>query len=247
MLKLITAEIYRLLHRKTFFIYLILLAVAYLLIAFIRSGGFDENSILEDALIFFNFLPPVVGGILFAAIYNDDLNAKNLITLVGYGTSRTSIVLSRLLLMTLVSSIVFTLAPLMLFLTHAALGWTATASNMSTIYALAFKYLLLTLGYATISGIVVYGTQRTTTAMVTFVLCSLNIIGGMLSALLASLLGSELASRISTHFMLGISNRAYYAISGDGSLLLPLAEFFIYLLIAVLVSIFAFRRKEMEF
>jgi len=76
MLRLINGEIYRLLHKKSMYIYFCSLAAGYFLIAFIRSGGLNAQSIVNDAFNFFNFLPAIAGGFLFSTIYTDDLTRK---------------------------------------------------------------------------------------------------------------------------------------------------------------------------
>ena len=247
MLKVLNGEIFRLLHKKSMYIYFCSLAVGYFLIAFIRSGGFNEQSILDDAMNFFNFLPALAGGYLFSAIYTDDLTAKNLITLVGFGMNKARIVLVKFILTALFGAVIYALAPLLLYVVHAVFGWTATAGTMTTVYAVSLKYLLTTLGYSVLSGIAVYGLQRTTFAMVLYILLAFNVIGGLVTVFLVNMLGANLATHITNRLLSGLTDRILTGLASGTSLTAPIIEYVIFIAIAAAVSIMAFNKKEMEF
>ncbi|MCL1982266.1 MAG: hypothetical protein FWG53_04135 [Clostridiales bacterium] len=247
MLKIINSEIYRLLRKKSMYVYFCSLAAGYFLVAFIRSGGFGPQSIVSDAFNFFNFLPVFAGGFLFSAIYTDDLSAKNLTLLVGFGTGKATIVLAKLILTALCGAAVFALAPLLLYVAHAALGWPAAAGTMATVCAVSLKYLLATLGYSALSGIAVYGLQRTTFAMVLYVLLALNVVSGLVTVLLVNVFGERLAQILTSCLLSGITDRILGGIISGGPIAPPAVEYVAYLAIAAAVSIAAFERKEMEF
>jgi ABC-type transport system involved in multi-copper enzyme maturation permease subunit len=247
MRKLLNGEIYRLLHKKSLYIYFLALAGGYFVLAFIRSGGFDEEAIVRDAMNFFNFLPALAGGFLFAAVYTDDLSAKNLITLVGFGVSKTKIVLAKFVLMALFGAVVFVLSPLWLFVVHAMLGWTAAAGAMATVFAISLKYYLLSLGFAALAGIAVYGWQRPTFAMVLYIILAFNIIGGLVRVFLVNMLGDEAAYAIASHLLSGITDRIFAGVISDALLSAPYFEYIMYMAIAAALSVLAFHKKEMEF
>jgi len=242
MLKYIHGEIYRLLRKKSMYIYFGMLAVGYILITYIRSSGFTPESILNDAYTIFGFLPVLVGGFLFAAIYTDDLSSKNLIPLVGFGLRRITIVISKLILMALFGTIIFGLAPLLHIVVYSVLGFPATSNVWMMIYATSLEYLLTTLAFAALAGVAVYGLQRTTFAIVLYLLLALNII----SQLLVMMLGSHVPNL--TNYMIGsITDRIFNAITDSGSLTLPVIGFVTYVLIALVLTTLAFNKKEMEF
>jgi hypothetical protein len=247
MCKLINGEIYRLLHKKSMYIYFGSLAVGYFIIAFIRSGGFDENSIVNDAFNFFLFLPPIAGGYLFAAIYTDDLSARNLITLVGFGMGKAKITVAKLIIAALFGTVIFAAAPLVLYAVHAALGWPATAGAMTTIFMVSCKYLLTTLAYCALAGIAVYGLQRATFAMVLYILLSFNVVGGLLTVLFTNMAGQAFAPILTDRLMSGITDRIMAGMMGAIPLTLPVVEYTVYVAIAASLSVIAFRKKEMEF
>ena len=242
MLKYIRSEIYRLLHKKSMYIFFAALAIGYLLITYIRSGGFNAESIVDDAINIFNFLPVLAGGFLFAAIYTDDLNSKNLISLVGFGLSKIKIVIAKFILIMLFSIIVFGFAPLLHCGVYNLLGWTATASTWTTVYAISVKYFLTTVAFSVLSGIVVYGLQRTTFAIVTYILLAFGIISGLIATGL-----KIFTPGLTDYLMPGISDKVMFnMISGD-PLTAPMIECVVYVIIAAALSALAFHKKEMEF
>jgi len=242
MLKLLRGELYRLLHKKSAYIYFAALAVAYALVIYVRSGGFTAQSVVDDAVSFFYLLPALVGGFLFAAIYVDDLNSKNLISLVGFGTSKTRIVIAKFILMALLSAVAFALAPLLHSAIYMLLGWAPSAQGWLMIYAVSLKYFLMTVAFAVLSGIVVYGLQRTTFAVVLYLLLAFNVVSSLLSLALKSF-----APGLASYLMAGISDRAMTAVASGGSVVAPVLEYAIYVVIAGALSVLAFHKKEMEF
>jgi len=247
MLKYLRGELYRLLHKKSLYIYFGALALGYFLVAFIRSGGFGEQSVLGDAANLFTFLPALAGGFLFAAVYTDDLNAKSLATLVGFGMGKTKIVLAKLCLMTLLSAAAFGLVPLFHCGVYSMLGCAPGAGDWAMLYALALKFLLSTLAFAVLSGVMVYGTQRVTFAVVLYILLAFNVVSGLAAAVLNLDFVTSFAPNLSSHLMSGISDRIFIALTGGSSMIRPAVEYVIYVVIAAALSIVVFHKKEMEF
>jgi ABC-type transport system involved in multi-copper enzyme maturation permease subunit len=224
------------------YIYFGALAVAYAFLAFMRSGAFTDASVGAQASDLFLYLPALVGGFLFSAIYTDDLHSKNLITLVGFGISKTQIIISKFLLMVCFSGIIYAIFPLFHIGLYGALGSTATGTVTGMIYILALKYFLVTVGFAALTGIVVYGTQRTTFSMVLYILLAFNIV----SALLATLI-NQIKPELTRYMMDGITNNIMIGVMDGQVPILYFVQFFIYVGIAVALSVLAFHKKEMEF
>jgi len=241
-LKYLRGEVYRLLHKKSIYVFFAALAAGYLFITYIRSGGFNEESVVDDAINFFNFLPALAGGFLFAAVYTDDLNSKNLISLVGFGLGKTKIVISKLILIMVSSAVIFGIAPLFHCSVYSLLGWPSTAETWMAVYAVSVKGFLTTIAFAVLSGIVVYGLQRTTFAIVSYILLAFGIIGGLLTT------GLNTFAPSLTHFLMsGISDRIMTGLISGSSLTSPVIAYIIYVGIAAAFSVAAFHKKEMEF
>jgi len=242
MVKYIHGESYRLLHKKSMYIYFGALAVGYLLITYIRAGGYTAESIVDEAINLFNFLPVLVGGFLFAAIYTDDLNSRNLTSLVGFGLSKTKIVISKIILITLFSVVVFGLTPVFHCVVFFIFGWPAIVSTWTMLYALTIKFMVMTIAFSALSGIVVYGLQKTTFAIVSYILLAFGIVSGLISSGL-----NTFAPSLTRYLMSGISDRVMTDMINGGSLVIPMIEYTAYVLIVTSLSVLAFYRKEMEF
>jgi len=242
MFSYLLGEIYRLIHKKSMYLYFGAIAAAYLLIIFFRSGGFSASSVVDDAISTFMFLPVLVGGFFFAAVYTDDLNSKNLTSLVGFGMSKAVIVIVKLLVMVLFCAVVFAFIPLLHCIAYNLLGWAPDTSTWIMVYLISLKFFLMSIGFSTLSGILVYGLQRPTLSIILYVILAFGIVGGLLTTALNSF-----APSLAGYLMAGITDRIMSGALSGGSLLVPFVAYIIYVAIAAALSILAFYKKEMEF
>jgi hypothetical protein len=228
-------------------VYYGVLAIAYLLLAFIRSGGFGPTSIINDASNAFGLLPALLGGYLFASVYTDDLGSGVLASLVGHGVGRVRIVLAKAASMACLSALSFSLAVLWLAGCHALLGWPPTAGAMQAVAMIAVQQMLLAVGSATLASVAVYGLGRPTFAMVTYVMIALNVIGGAVQAILTLVVSGEVAKAVGGRMIHGIADRMLLAALGGGQLLQPTVEYVAYVALSCAAAAAAFLAKEVEF
>lgn len=236
------AELYRLLHKKSLYLYFAGLAGAYVLLAYIRSGGFTETSVLRDGENLFFYLPILAGGFLFAGIYIDDLTAGNLSALVGYGLSKWKIVTVKLALTALFNGLLYGLAPVLHIGLYRLLGSVAAQGGWRAVYGLSVKYWLMTLGFSALCGIIVYGLQRGTFAFVAYVLLAFGMVGGLLTTALKGF-----APGLTRFLMSPITDGILSGIINGSPLLPPLLSYLVYLTGAAALSVLAFHKKEMAF
>jgi len=242
MLNLLHGELYRLLHKRSMYIYFALLAVGYALIVFVRSGGFMPESLVDDAISAFAFLPVVVGGFFFAALYTDDLSAKNLISLVGFGINKTKIVIAKFILVALLNGIVFVIAPVFHGALYALFGQGVSGEALSLLYADVLKLFLMTAAFSALAGILVYGLQRPTIALVAYVLLAFNVVSGLIATLL-----NMVDPLLKSHLIPGITDNILMGLISGNSFVYPAAEYFVYVALVLVASAFVFTKKEMEF
>jgi ABC-type transport system involved in multi-copper enzyme maturation permease subunit len=247
MFNYLRAETYRLLHKKSLFIFLAIITIGYLLIIFSRSGNLSEALILKDVDLF-TLLPPLVGGVLFAAIYTDDLNSKNLSTLVGFGLAKIKVVATKFILATAVSALLFGLVPLVMYLAYTVLGCPVSGQTMVRIYLAILRYFLLTVSFMALSGVVVYGLQRSTVAIVTYVVLSLGMIAQLLKMLFNTHFVTGILPNANQHLPSNIVDQLHANLAtGSGPIIWLGTELVIYVIIAIIISTILFNRKEMEF
>jgi len=241
MIKYIIGEIYRLVHKKSLYIYFGVLLIGYVLIVFIRSVGANESSILNDSSNLFTFLPLFIGGFLFTAIYTDDLSSKSLITVVGFGLGKAKIVISKLIISIILAAIILALVPIIIYASYALFGILATENTIKMLYLMDLQCFLIIIAYMTLSGIAVYGLQKITLSVILYFLLSVNVVSGLISLafnMISPSLKNILMPTISNKVILGITN---------GGLAAPICEYIIYVAIAATLSIIVFQKKEMEF
>jgi hypothetical protein len=229
------------------YVYFGALAVGYLAVVFIRSGGMAAEGLLADAESLFMFVPVLVGGYLFSALYTDDLHSRNLSVLIGFGMGKGRIVVCKLILMAVCGAVVFGLIPLYMYAVFAVFGHAASASMLAGVYVVALKGLLSTFAFSALSAIVVYGLQRATFGMVLYVLLSLGVVSQLFAVLFSLELISSVIPGLAEHLMSGITLRIMAGLLNGESIISAVVEYVIYVAAAALLSVFAFRKKELEF
>jgi ABC-type transport system involved in multi-copper enzyme maturation permease subunit len=249
MFNLIRSEIYRVLHKRSFYIYFGTLAALYALFLIIRLGGMDDSdSVGEDAMHLFGFLPALAGGYLFATLFNDDLSSKTLSTLIGFGISKTKIVLSKLVLMAGFGAVIFGLVPLFMYIVYAVFGHVTTGESLAIAYANALSYLMAMLAFSAIAAIVVYGLQRTTFAIVIYILLALGQIDQLIVLAFSMQFLANLVPNIQDYLITGVTatvkSKLLFGVGNVGS---ALALYGCYVVAATGLAIAAFRKKELEF
>ena len=246
MLKYLAGEIFRIAHKKSLYVYFASVAVFYLIISFVRSGGFGPQSAVSDAFLFFGYLPVIAGGFMFQAVYADDLNSKNLATLIGFSLGKVKIVTAKLALTVLFCAAVYSAAPLIICAAHAAFGHAAGTGGLRMIYSLSLKYLLATVGCSALAATAVYGTQKPTFAFVLYILLALNIIGGLVTLLVSGTLGAGAASFVAGRLFSGVTDRILEGVTGGQNPARAAVEYLAYVAVASAASIAAFMKKETE-
>jgi len=246
MLNYIKGEIFRLIHKKSMYTYFGFMFIGYALITFMRSGGFDEASVTNDALTLFMMLPVMIGGFMFMAIYLDDLNAKSLVALVGFGMSKAQIIVAKLILSLLFNGILFGIFPIFHWLLYVVFGSGARFDALSEIYIITLRYGLLTIGYSALVAALVYGVQRATLPMVVYVVAAFGTIYNLLAALVLNPL-AESGFDLGSLFVFEIVNRISIALVNGEPILTLLIGYILYVGIASVVSTVVFHKKEMEF
>jgi hypothetical protein len=247
MLRYIHGELYRIFRKKSLYIYLGVIALIYCLFVLIRKDGVGPESIANDAMQLFAYLPVLVGGYLFAALYCDDLRSKNLATLIGYGMRKTSIVLAKLVLSVLLNVLIFALIPLFMFVIYASIGHVPSAHLMAEVFIDALKAALFAIAYAAIAGVVVYGAQRNTFAIVFYVLLSFTVIGQLLMAVASWDFISAFVPNLSSYLVSNIVVNLTIGVATGTVEWLLIIEYIAYIVVACGLSVVVFHKKELEF
>ncbi|MDR0591260.1 MAG: hypothetical protein LBG75_01725 [Candidatus Nomurabacteria bacterium] len=247
MFNYIRAEVYRVLHKKSLYIYFGCIAVGYTLLTLISAGAANETSVGRDAANLFFLLPAVVGGYLFATLLGDDLSSKNLTTLIGFGMNKAKIVVSKLLLVAGLSAVILGITPLFMAGIYAVIGHSPSTASLEGAYTESFSMWLTLIACTAIASIATYGLQRVTFAMVLYLLLALRVIDQLLSMVFSWNLIRDLAPNLSDYLVTSITSRIQLGATLDGTMLAAIIEYGVVLVVATVLSVIVFNKKESEF
>lgn len=242
MINYLKAEFYRIFSKKSMYIYFFILAALYGLMMFSRmsyltsADALSEGSILMELLVF--------GGssFIFSIVYNDDLSARSLASVIGYGQKKGMIILSKLLLAVIMNTFMYLAALLCFSGILFFIGAPVPASAVPELLLYMLQKLSITIAYQIIASIMVYGIQKPSFSIGFYLLLSTGFIGQLLSMLLQSGFITQIFGNL-TGFMLSPIIRTMFDNVSPATVLPYLA----YLIIAAVLSVGVFYKKELEF
>jgi ABC-type transport system involved in multi-copper enzyme maturation permease subunit len=207
-----------------------------------RADYFTEADIPTQANIFFEMLTIFGGTFLFATIYNDELSAKNLSTLIGFGNRRSMIVLAKAVLTVAMNILMYGLALLVFYLLFVAIGMPPTGDMMNDIFPMVEQTFFRTLIYGMVTSVVVFGTQKATFSVVVYVLLATGFVGSMLGMLFSAGFVVNVVGDLTVFLATPVVNKLVYVTSA-----MAILSYLIYLAVFCVLSIVAFNKKDLEF
>lgn len=246
MLNYLTAELNRIMSKKSVWLYFIVCFIFYALITFVSNSRLTNDSVLGDAMTLFSLLPLFAGTMLFSIVYNDDLTARTLPQIVGFGLPRYTIIIVKTLILTIITAVVFMIGATLYNGLYFILGVNTLENAIKSLSLLISPFLQI-IGYSMIASIVVYGTQRATMAVIAFLVFALNIVPQLLSMFLASSFVTGIIGNITPYLMTSVINSiGHNAIAGNTNPA-DIVGLTLYIVGFILLAVFIFNKKEMEF
>ena len=238
MLNYLKAEFYRIFTKKGFYLFFGVLLGLYLLLAFITSGNIGGTALESQVQNLSLFVTLIGGGYLFSVVYNDDLSAKSLPAVIGFGNNRSTVIIVKTLLAALLNLLMYGGFLLVIHLTFMVLGLSFGWAESFRVASLGAAAVLSLIGYNVLAGVVAYGTQKATLSIVAFVLLTTGVISSLINLGLGFLHLDALSS-----YMLGpLGTRLVFQPSVSA-----LFSYLIYIGIFLLASLLAFSKKDLEF
>jgi ABC-type transport system involved in multi-copper enzyme maturation permease subunit len=246
MFNYIKAELYRIVHKKSFYLYFLALAVLYAAMIFSQRSGLNESVFLTLAIQMTDILPLAVGGFLFATIYNDDLGAKSLSSVIGFGLRKSTIIFSKLIIMIAMCAVITPLVFVACYGSFTLFG--VDVSGQFTLSAGLFTQAgLLAIAYATVASIVVFGAQKATLAITAYIFLAV----GLARQLMGLVLGQEVVTNsvgdLTQYLSYSITSGILSNITSGQFDPWPVVQYIIYIAAFMTISIYIFRKKELEF
>ena len=241
MINYIRADLQRIFAKKSLYITFGILAIGYI-VMLVTNGVTSGGKIFNEAGTIFMLVALCGGGYLFATLYTDDLTAKTLPALIGFGMKRRTILIAKLCMNILLTFLLCGGTFLLLYATLSLVGFEMTSEALGSLLRMSVVRFLQLVAFGSIASVLVYGTQKATFSIVTFIL----LVTALLSWLVKKFLGMAVISGL-------FGDLSQYLIDPliEGLVAAPKVAtalpYVLYLAVFVLLSIVAFRKKELEF
>lgn len=251
MFNYIRSELYRISHKKSFYLFYGILTLGFLgVMAISQITDFRGESLVQFAYLLISMSIVIVGTQVFITVYNDEISAHTLASIIGQGISRTVIILSKIIVMFITTLVAYIWLGLVFFAMYLVInkGFPATDfSYLSKILVLGMIAVLVVVGFASITSIVTYGFQKTSISVTFMVLVMTNFFDSMLSLLSSIGVIHDLFGDLSRFTFMtaqaNLTNGILVNTINTGAVLQMAAWFIGSIIVAVLV----FRKKELEF
>ncbi|MCR5202729.1 MAG: hypothetical protein K6D02_06540 [Lachnospiraceae bacterium] len=221
---------------------IIIMLIAAIIIKTVMKG--DSNmfagafSIIGDMVFTLSIGIPI-----FTTIFADDFNSKAMQASIGFGLSRTKLVLCRFIELVVLSYLVMYAYVLIITLIGCIFGYGSAAGDMLFDFFKNFSgYSLVIICYAAIAMIAVYALQNATFGLVIYILLTSKVLGGILAGLSfvpffakhninpSAIIASEIIIKI---------------LGGKVLYLIPLLIG--YVVVPLFITITVFKKKELDF
>lgn len=244
MINYLIAEIRRIFSKKSLYILTGIFVVFYTSLIILKTdGAVTPGALLSDTSDLAMMLTVFAGTFVFAAIYTDDLNARSLSQVIGFGRKKATIVLAKLILIIFFTALICLVSVLLTYLVYGViLGFQFSPEVFKEIIAIMSKMFMMIVGYGALSSVLVYGVQKAVLAVVAF--------GVLATSLISILLGNILGLGFIVNAVGDLFQYTLYPISDTFMNEMSLANFWpfaIYVTVFTVLAILAFRKKELEF
>jgi len=238
MFNYIGAECYRIIRKKTVYIYLGVLIGCMLFGVYLASSNMSLQSIKPVAMVCFTLFGTAASAYLLSVVHGDDLRAKTLVSVIGFGNERAVIVGVKLFLLAILTILTYGAAMLGYVLLLFALGFQLTASIIMGVFEVVLITALKGIAVSSIASVIAYAFQRTSLAIVVFVLVDVGFFAQIIGYLLTRFKLEEL----SKYSINAILNELMKAVRVETVL-----PYIIYLSLFTLIAMFAFKQKDLDF
>lgn len=245
----IFADVRRIFHKKSFLAMSGIYAGIFLLMMFIFfNPTFTGDTYVAKTKTFLSFFPFLIGLALFLSIYYDDFKSKAMQVAIGYGIPRYKVVLLKFIESILLFMAAAICVLVIVLITPVIMGLSLSNIQITELVSGVFVEMLRGIGYVSISVIPVFYTQNSVSGIICNVLLSSKTILLLLSMVLSQEFIADrfgnLTNYLFTVQLYAVQNIFVQTEKFDFALVLSSA---IYILFPVLISVFCFNKKELEF
>lgn len=250
MLNYFTADTFRILRSRSFWIMSLIAVVIYAAGVFMISGpGYSVDTHAMITMMAGTFAT-ILGGIgMYNAVYSQDIKAGAMRVAIGRGTARFRIVLVKFLDMVVVAVLGGVVFYAIVRFLPLAFGIGASDRLSSVALTTTLQVVLQVILYAALAAIVSFARQESVTATVIFVLLSAGIIDQFLGLLLSQEIVTNIIGDITAYLPQGLANTLGAQLGGmSGGVSLTAALVYVgYIVVSLACAGWVFRKKELEF
>ena len=184
MFNYINAELSRLFHKKSAYIYYCVLIVLFLfLVLFVAGPGEKEDIIYLAMIILSNLAIIFIGSQVFLAVYADDLAANSLVNVFSSGLSKIEFVVGKLIVTVIYSICWYLVLALVYFGVYLLAEGPFSVEALVELLPFGYFSLLAQLAFTAVASVVNYFFQKSTISTVVFILLGMGFVGGIVTLL----------------------------------------------------------------
>lgn len=245
MINYIKADIYRIMKKKSLKITLGLYILLFLTIIFILyTNSFTGQDYLSKTITIIGFYPLVVGLGIFISIYFDNFRSKSIHVAIGHGVPKRKIVICYFVTTVFVTLLLTIIFSLFIIVIPSIIKIPLTNAIVSKLLLNIFMQFLRIIGYASIASILIFFTQNGMLGVVVYVLLSSSTVLMILTVILSQEFFVTTFGDLTQYLFTNTLNNIIITLSSDGLKMIVATSYFV---ISLIVSMFAFRKKELEF
>ena len=238
MLNFIKADMIRVLKKKSYIV-IALTFITYAITLIIILNKNPESTDMAAGLLA-TAAELLIGIPVFIGVFNDDFHSKSMQTIIGFGTSRKRLVISRYCEFLVILAQAFALLSLMCFIMYAVTGNLAVSGP---IFGELWKEFLVIALCASVSMLVVFGAHNTTFGLVLYVF----LVADLLGLLLAGLQFVPFFAKHNIDPSSILPGTMIYTAINDGKPIYFVLAAVCYIALPLFLSIKLFEKKELEF
>jgi hypothetical protein len=232
------ADLYRIMCKKTMYVWFAITLALMLFGLYLSKDGLTRGTIdfvANASLTFFWFIG---GTYLLSIVYCDDLKAKTLPSVVGYGNNRASVVMIKLMINVILTMSLLMLAVIAFYLMVTILGVRLDSSDIGAIAKVMMSVAFTGIGFSSVAIVVGYGLQQSTIAIVMFVLLNSNLFVLFIQFMLDRLNLTDLADYLLRPIVTNLL---------DNTHIVTILPYVAYVTVFTLLTVLIFNHRDLEF
>ncbi|HHX70250.1 MAG: hypothetical protein WAO56_02080 [Miniphocaeibacter sp.] len=242
MTKYIRSELYRIFKKKSLYIFMGIIALGFVLINYMMLNSQSTSlDYISNTLNLLSFATIIAGIYIFNTVYNDDFNSNALNAGVGLGIKRSSIVIYKLIIMTILTIVMFAFFTLVFFLMGMMYKFKFSNLEIESLVLYTSSIIVGIIGYASLTSIIIFATQKAIYGTITYLLLCTEMVHSLVTMGLkfppvTSLMGDR-SSWLFSSLTGELAQGKYISLIGIG----------VYILVSIVLAILMFNKKEVEF